>query len=102
MRRFWIRAGFCIFFSLVLFFLGVEVSHLPNREDLVEAHGFAKEMTAAEATEEINPLKIGATHTVKEIRENQVDTKNIFSQAGIWIGDSVSNGLVCVLEKIFS
>lgn len=102
MSRFWIRMSLCIFFSLVLFLLGAEAARLPVKDDQVAAHviqtndPFLSDKQAEESD------TISSADEIKRIRNNQMETKNIFSQAGIWLETYVSNGFTQILEKIFS
>lgn len=115
MKKLCIRTSLYIFFALVLFFLGVEVSHLPINEELARIHLSAEEdLLAKEGSSvkgnspsvedalSIEADEISQMNEIERIRNNQIEKKAVFSQAGVWLSESVSNRFVRILEKIFS
>lgn len=84
---------FLAFFAVAIFFAGVEVANSPISNDSVINPSVVEQTDIPENKED---------RAMERIKEQEPEVQSIFSQTGTWLGDSISNGFVQMLEKIFS
>ena len=102
MKKFYFYLMAFIFFAVTIFFVGIEVAHTPISNEIITNINFA------ETNNHVQKMQMGISEenqeiaTIERIKGQELKTQSIFSKVGTWLGESISEGFVQVLEKIFS